>query len=117
MLSRTIHGEENLSGGYVILDVGLYEHLTIQVIGLEGACNIEGSNDGGAITGSVIDTPRNAENFTAIQAVNLTTGATATTVTGTNLFRISPVAFRYLRLGDGASFSGTKILIHGTTVV
>lgn len=115
MISRTL--QPPISQNYAIVDVGGFEHLTIQVVGLAGTCTIAGTNDGGAITGSTEDSPRNAENFTSVQAVNLTTGAAATAVTGTNLFRISPVSFRYLRLGDGAAFSATKVLIHCSTVV
>lgn len=115
MISRTLNVE--VFQNYAIADVGGYEHLTIQVIGLSGTCSIAGTNDGGGITGSTEDTPRNATNFTAVQAVNLTTGGTATAVTGTNLFRISPVSFRYLRLGDGVTFAANKVLIQASTVV
>lgn len=117
MISRTKDYAQYITQNYVVVDVGGFEHLTIQVIGLTGTCNISGTDDGGGVTGSADDTPRNAANFTAVQAVNLTTGAAATAVTGTTLFRISPVSFRYLRLGDGATFEAAKVLIHGSTVV
>lgn len=115
MISRTL--TPDVIDNYAIVDVGGFEHLTIQVIGLSGTCTIAASNNGGGITGSTDDSPRNATDFTSVQAINLTTGAAATAVTGTTLFRISPVAFRYLRLGDGSSFAATKVLIQSSTVV
>lgn len=116
MISRTMDLASQLVGSnyYAVADVSEWESLTIQVIGLAGTCNIAGTNNGGDITGSVDGSPKNAADFNNIQAINLTTGTAVTAVTGTTLFRISPVSFKYLRLGDGASFAGTKVLVHCT---
>lgn len=116
MISRTIDVTDQINGGtnYAIQDVGEWESLTIQAIGIAGTMTIAASNNAGEVTGSTNGGPRDAADFNAIQAVNLTTGATATAVTGTNLFRISPICFKYLRLGDGSSAAATKLLIHCT---
>ena len=98
----------------LVLDVSEWQTLTIQVIGGSGTLSIQGSNDNGAITGSTMGGPGDAANFTAVQATNLTTGATATAVTGTNLFRIDPVSFKYLQIGDGSTASATKVLVFKT---
>lgn len=99
---------------YAIADISGWETITIQVIGLGGTCNISGTNNGGEVTGVVDGTPRNSTDYNNVQAINLTTGAAATAVTGTTLFRISPIGFKYLRLGDGSTFTATKILVHCT---
>jgi hypothetical protein len=98
----------------VVLDIGEWENLSIQVVGGTGTISLLASNDDGAITGSIMGGPATATNFNAVQAVNLTTGVAATAVTGTNLFRISPVGFRFLQIGDGATAAATKILVFVT---
>lgn len=116
MISRTIDLTDQITNGtnYAIADIGEWESLTIQAVGVSGTMTIAGTNDSGEVTGSTNGGSRDAANFTAVQAVNLTTGATATAVTGTNLFRITPVCFKYLRLGDGSSATATKLLVHCT---
>lgn len=116
MISKTIDVTDQITGGtnYAIVDIGEWESLTIQAVGVGGTMIIAGTNNSGEITGSTNGGPRDAADFNAVQAVNLTTGATETTVTGTTLFRISPVSFRYLRLGDGSTATATKLLIHCT---
>lgn len=103
-----------LVGNKVVLDLAGWETATIQVIGLGGTMSLQGTNDGGAITGVSDDNPATATNFTVVQATNLTTGAAATAVTGTTLFRLSPIGFRYLQIGDGATATATKILVFVT---
>lgn len=98
-------------GNKAVLDVGHWENLTVQVIDGSGTISLLASNDGGDITGSITGNADTAANFNAVQAVNLTTGAAATAVTGTNLFRISPVSFRFLQIGDGSTAAATKILV------
>ncbi len=116
MISRTMDLAPQFSATsfYAVADIGEWETITIQAIGIAGTMTIAGTNDGGEITGSVDGSARNAANFNAVQAINLNTGAAATAVTGTILFRISPVSFKYLRLGDGATAGATKLLIHCT---
>lgn len=101
-------------GNKVVLDVGEWENLTVQVVGGSGTISLLASNDDGAITGSVMGGANTAANFNSVQAVNLSTGVAATAVTGTNLFRISPIGFRFLQIGDGATAAATKILVFVT---
>lgn len=116
MLSRTIDLTDQINNGtnYAIADVGEWESLTIQAIGLAGTMTIAATNNGGEITGSTNGGPRDSADYNSIQAINLTTGAAATAVTGTTLFRITPISFKYLRLGDGSSATATKLLVHCT---
>jgi hypothetical protein len=97
-----------------VIDIGEWETLTVQVIGGSGTISILGTNDDGAITGSTNGSAGDAANFTAILATNLTTGTTASAVTGTNLFRIDPISFKYLQIGDGSTAAGTKIMVFKT---
>lgn len=94
----------------VTIDIGNYEHLTIDVAGITGTINVDGTNDGGAITGSTEGNPTSATNFTAVQVIPLATGTAATTITTAGLYRISPVSFKYLRL-SGAGSSATKLIV------
>jgi len=112
MISRLL--TPDIANNKAVLDIGEWQSLTIQVIGLSGTASIQGTNDGGEITGSVNNSAATAANFTAVQATNLTTGAAATAVTGTTLFRIDPVCFKYLQIGDGSTFAATKIIIQAT---
>lgn len=112
MIAKTL--TPTLAGNKAILDVGQFEALSIQVIGLGGTMSLLASNNAGDITGSIMGGPATATDFNAVQAVNLTTGVAATAVTGTNLFRISPVGFRFLQIGDGATATATKILVFAT---
>lgn len=97
---------------YAIADISQWETITIQVIGLGGTCNIYGTNNGGEVTGVINGTPRDAADFNLVQAVKLSTGTAVTAITDTVLYRITPTGFKYLRLGDGSTFTATKILVH-----
>lgn len=112
MISRLL--TPDVANNKVVVDIGEWQSLTIQVIGLSGTASILGTNDGGEVTGSLNNSAVTAANFTAVQATNLTTGAATTAVTGTTLFRIDPVCFKYLQIGDGSTFGATKVLIQGT---
>ena len=113
MITKNIDVADQINGSthYAIIEITEWDRLTIQAVGLSGTCNIEGTNDDGAITGSTVGGPRDATSWTAVQSVNLTSGAAVTAVTGTTLFRISPLGFRFLRLGDGSAATATKLLI------
>lgn len=116
MISKTIDATPLINDGtnYAVVTVSEWETLTIQATGTAGTLTIAATNDDGAITGSTNGGPRDATNFTPIQAINLTTGATATAVTDNTLFRITPVSFKFLRIGDGSAATATKLLIHCT---
>lgn len=113
MISKTVDLADQLNAAthYAIAECTEWETVTIQAVGLSGTCNITGTNNDGSITGSTNGGPRDATDFNAVQAVNLTSGTAVTAVTGTTLFRISPIGFRFLRLGDGAAATTTKLLL------
>lgn len=94
----------------VTLDIGPYEHLTIQVAGISGTMNVQGSNDGGAVQGVTDGNATAATNFSAVQVIPLATGTAATSITANGLYRISPVSFKYLRL-SGAGSSLSKLIV------
>lgn len=98
----------------LVLDVSEWETISVQVIGGGGTISILGTNDPGDVQGVTDGGAKDAANFTAVQATNLTTGATATAVTGTALFRISPVGFKFLQIGDGSTATATKVLVFKT---
>ena len=104
----------SLVNNKAVIDISGWQTLTVQVIGLGGTMSLSGTNDAGDITGSTNGSPGDAQNFTAVQAVNLTSGAAATAVTGTTLFRIDPISFKYLQIGDGSTATATKILVFCT---
>jgi hypothetical protein len=94
----------------VTIDIGAFEHLTIQVVNPTGTINVTGSNDGGAITGSTEGNPTTATNFTAIQVIPLATGTATTSITTAGLYRMTPIAFKYLRI-SGAGSTATKLIV------
>jgi len=100
----------------VVLDISEWRTISIQVIGGSGTISLLGTNDDGAITGSTLGNAGDAANFTAVLATNLTTGATASAVTGTNIFKIDPVSFKFLQIGDGSTAAATKILVFKSNV-
>jgi len=112
MISKVVDIADQLSNGhYAYVDLGGWQTVSIQAVGIGGTMSLSGSNDGGAITGSTIDNARDSANYNAVQATNLTTGAAATAVTGTTLFQISVIGFRWLRIGDGSTATATKLLV------
>jgi hypothetical protein len=113
MISKIIDLADQINNGsnYAIADISEWETVSIQAIGLAGTMTIAGTINGGEITGTIDGNKWNAADYVSIQAINLTTGAGATAVTGTSIFRINPVGFQYLRLGDGSSALATKLLL------
>lgn len=91
-------------------DVSGWETASFHFVGPTGTISITGSNDGGAVTGSVENNPMTADNFDAIQAVNMGSGSAVTAVTTADLYRINPIACKYIRLG-GASAQATKLIM------
>lgn len=116
MISRIIDLTDQINNGshYAIADISEWETVSIQAIGLGGTMTIAGTINGGEITGSVDGNKWNATDYNAVQAINLTAGTATTAVTGTNIFRINPVGFQYLRLGDGSTATATKLLLFCT---
>jgi hypothetical protein len=100
----------------VVIDIGEWQTLTVQIIGGTGTISLLGTNNPGDITGSTDGGPRDAANFNAVYATNLSTaGQTlATTIADTALYRIDPISFKYLQIGDGSTAAATKILVFKT---
>lgn len=106
--------EYTFTSNKLIVDVGGWQTCSVQVIGGGGTISLLATNDNGAITGGTSGSSGDAANFNAVQAINLTTGAAATAVTGTNIFRIDPISFKYLQIGDGSTATATKIMVFYT---
>ena len=98
----------------IVLDIGEWQTLTIQIVGGSGTRSLLGTNDDGSITGSTNGSALDAANFNAVQAVKLTDGSSVTTITDSALYRIDPVSFKYLQIGDGSTAAGTKVLVFKT---
>jgi hypothetical protein len=98
----------------LVIDIGEWQTLTVQIIGGSGTRSLLGTNDNGAITGSTNGSALDAANFNAIQAVKLTDGSSVTAITDTALYRIDPISFKYLQIGDGSTAAATKIMVFKT---
>jgi len=103
-----------LTNSKLVLDVSEYQTLSVQIIGGSGTRSILGTNDAGEVTGSTVGGPGNATNFGAVQAVKLSDGSSVTTITDAGLYRIDPISFKYLQIGDGSTAVATKILVFRT---
>lgn len=97
-----------------VVDIGEWQTLTIQIIGGGGTRSLQGTNDPGDITGSTVGGPGDATNFNAVQATRLSDGTTVTAITDSALYRIDPVSFKYLQIGDGSTATATKIMVFKT---
>jgi hypothetical protein len=102
------------SSNKVVLDVSEWQTLTVQLVAGGGTRSLLGTNDDGAIHGSTSGSAKDAANFTAVQAVRLSDGTAVTAITDGALYRIDPISFKYLQIGDGASAAATKILVFKT---
>lgn len=98
----------------LVIDIGEWQTLTVQIIGGSGTRSLLGTNDNGAITGSTNGSALDAANFNAVQAVKLTDGSSVTAITDTALYRIDPISFKYLQIGDGSTAAATKIMVFKT---
>lgn len=107
-------GEFTFTNNKLVLDIGEWQTLTVQIIGGSGTRSLLGTNDNGAITGSTVGSALDAANFNAVQAVKLTDGSTVTAITDSALYRIDPISFKYLQIGDGSSAAATKIMVFRT---
>lgn len=98
----------------IVLDISEWETVSVQLVGGGGARSILGTNDDGAVHGSTSGSALDAANFTAVQAVKLSDGTSATSITDGAIYRITPVGFKYLQIGDGSTATATKILVFKT---
>lgn len=103
----------------LVIDIGEWQTLTVQIIGGSGTRSLLGTNDNGAITGSTNGSALDAANFNAVYATNLNSNTSnvqtiTNTITDSSLYRIDPISFKYLQIGDGATAAATKILVFKT---
>ncbi len=112
MVTKTITLQ--MEGGRAVVDLAGWETASIQVINGGGTISLLGTNNAGDITGVTDGNAKTAANFNAVQAVNLSTGSAATAITGTILFRIAPIGFRFLQIGDGSTATADKVLVFVT---
>lgn len=111
MISHIIDASTDFNANNLVqLDIGGWQTASIQAVGPTGTITLQASNDSGEITGSVPGGPTSAINFSLVEATNLATGATVTSIGGAGIFVINPIAFRFLSIG-GASAAATKLLI------
>lgn len=92
------------------VDVSGWETASFHFVGPSGTISITGSNDSGAVTGVTEGNAMLADNFDTIQAVNLASGTAVTSVATADIYRITPVSCKYIRLG-GASAQATKVIM------
>lgn len=100
--------EFNANNGHK-LDVSKWETATFQFVAPTGTINITGSNDAGAVEGVSDGNAHASENYTAIQATNLATGAATTSVAAAGLYKVS-VWCKFIQV-SGAGATATKVLV------
>lgn len=94
----------------ITVDVSGWETVSFHIVGPSGTINITGSNDSGAVTGVTDGNAMLAENFDTIQAVNLASGTAVTSMSTADIYRITPIPCKYIRLG-GASAAATELIM------
>lgn len=103
-LSKTLDQTRNYKGGNynLIVDVSGWDNTTFQFVApVNGTINITGSSDmGSPQVASGYYNPNLAQNFTAIQAINLSTGGAVTSVTAAGQYSISN-KMQFIRLSGG----------------
>ena len=92
-----------------VLDVGGWENVLIQMITPTGTITMQGTNDGGEVTGTTEESPTTAANFTNIAAIKMVDGTLVTSLASTGLYKISQPP-KYIKFG-GVSAAATKVLV------
>jgi hypothetical protein len=113
MISTVFDATTNFQAGGTSLqniDLSGWDYCVVQLVGPSGSINFLSSNDDGSITGSVQGGPLTSANFTAVQGVNLATGAAATSGGVAGLWKFSGIG-RFLQL-SGTGITATKILVY-----
>jgi hypothetical protein len=88
--------EFNANGTYT-KDLSNWDFCVVQLVTPGAAVTFTASNDSGAIVGVSDGNPTAAVNFTAVQGINLASGAAVTTLAASGLVKFNQVG-RYLRL-------------------
>lgn len=96
----------------VVLDLSLWETVTVQAVNPSGTIDITATNDAGAVTGETDGGAADAANFTTVQATKLADGTAVTAIAAAGLYKLT-VAWKFLKIG-GASAEADKLLIFCT---
>lgn len=98
------------------IDVSEWENVIIHMVGtVTGTITLQGSNDGGSITGAVSQSPQAAINFSTISATKMSDGTLTTSLAAAGLYKLSQPC-KYLKFG-GASAAATKVLVFLSKVI
>lgn len=98
------------------IDVSGWENIIIHMVGtVSGTILFQGSNDGGAITGAVDESPQAAINFSTISATKMSDGTLTTSLAAAGLYKLTQPC-KYIKFG-GASAAATKVLVLLTKIM
>lgn len=100
------------TAGLLNVDVGEFDWTVVQIVTPTGTVSFNASCDGGYVNGVTDGNATSAINFTAVQAVNLATGASVTTAAASGLFRFQIIG-KYLQLSSSGQ-TVTKLIIYFT---
>lgn len=110
-LTKDLTAEFN-ANSFVVLDVNGWDYVIFHLVTPSSSISFTGSNDGGAITGSVDDGPRSAANFLTLAAQNLAATASTTYITSLNASGLVRFDFppAYIKL-SGTEATMTKLIV------
>jgi hypothetical protein len=91
------------------LDLSGWNVATFQFINPSGSIDFTGTNDGGEETGTLSSSPGTSQNFSAIQATNLATGATVTSTAATGMYKVI-INCKYVQI-YGVGVTADKVLV------
>lgn len=100
-----MEGEETQSITAIKKDISAWQVVSIQAIGVTGTINLMASNYGGEIEG-VYDGDASTLDITTptlVQAVDISSGTSTTSIATDGIYRISPISFKYLVLSEGGA--------------
>jgi len=97
------------AGSGVIIDVGEWDYVIVQLVSPSGTVTFRTSNDSGAVQSVSDGSAVSATNFVDVQGTNLTLGTAITTIAASGIIKF-PVIGRYLQL-TGTTLTATKLLV------
>ncbi len=93
----------------VILDIGEWDYIIVQLVNPSGTVSFLTSNDGNAIQSVSDGSAASAINFVAIQGTNLATGSAITSIAAAGIIKFT-VMGKYFQL-LGTSITADKVLV------
>lgn len=117
MISETLDLTNTFNATNTVqIDTSGWENVIIHMVGtVSGTITFQGSNDGGAITGAVDESPQAAINFSTISATKMSDGTLTTSLAAAGLYKLTQPC-KYLKFG-GASAAATKVFVLLTKVM